>query len=423
MNLSEMTMSIKFEIDGKSLNFSQYQINKSFVKMSQYLSKQITKAVSKGLQGGIKEGVQKGSADVKGKGLLSNLFGVSGRFGFAGGGFGVLSPFMPKVVGAYIAGRYMHMFVNALLNPMEKFLTDLMKSYSTRVKEKVGTPMEELVESIQNVQNILPTMGTKSAFFLSELTKGTTVTPDAIAQDLKNMMIAGKASSPEQALRAYTSALEMPDTARDKILYDLTNGQYSSNTAQELKYANAKNNLFSVMSPEKIDNFVMYLSSLINNAKEVEQKTLENLSDRFKVEELITKSTHDLIDDSQKKLTEEQGKNKKLIDKALSEPRESSWIARYQGTYGIAPYPIDRSPWLTEEKRNQALYGTSMSSVSEENTSMPPPPSMVLAETSKSPPAGPAKTPPAVISIIATMAQAVENINPDLFMKLIWVLY
>lgn len=305
--LGEIFFDIRFNFDPKTQKLTISQLKQQTKQISKQLEDIIAYSTAKGITKGAEEGVRK-----------------MGRVGFAGRGFSIFSPFNPKVMGAYFTGRYMHMMMNNLIfKPLDELVSNYFLGGKKAIKEVGTDPTKNLLTNLSASKEILPSMSTKNALFLEETMIGTGLKGSDIASELKKMIDAKRAKTPEEALGQYLKILGLSD---EKISNSLALFGGSTSIAHQLKYSNVKDNLINIMSSKEFEDYANILD------KALEANTLKEKSDLLTRKDvatsIITKyATNEIIEDIAKKIESERTsvkKAKNTVAKSREEIRKEA---------------------------------------------------------------------------------------------------
>ena len=258
--LGQILFDVGFQFDPNTQQLTINRIKKYTKKVGKELENIIADSTSKGIKKGAEEGAKK-----------------FGRVGFAGRGFGIFSPFNPKVIGAYISGRYMHMMINNLvLKPLDEIARKYFMQYRDVQKEEITDPTKKSFELIKDVKEISPTISTKNALFLEEITKGTGLKSTDIASELKKMVDAKIVATADEALKKYIDLLNYNDAGRTLMLQPFGG---SESIASQFKYSNVKESLLDFLSAEEWERYADSFEKLLEQSETIEkQKLLDKAS-------------------------------------------------------------------------------------------------------------------------------------------------
>lgn len=258
--LGEILFDIRFQFDPKTEKLTVNHIKRHTKKIGKELENIVADSTAEGISKGAKEGAKK-----------------IGRHGFGGGGFGFLTPFNPKVMAAYFSGRYMHMMMNHLIfKPLDEAVTQYFTKYRSAQKEEITDPTKKSFELLKGVKEITPTMSTKNALFLEEITKGTGLKSTDIASELKKMVDAKRAATPDEALKKYIDLLNYNDAGRTLMLKPFGG---SESIASQFKYSNVKESLLDFLSREEWERYADSFERLLEQSETIEkQKLLDKAS-------------------------------------------------------------------------------------------------------------------------------------------------
>ena len=323
--LGEIFFDVKFNFDTSSKAAMLQGMKKATNNLAKALEKITSDATSKGIDEGAKEAAQK-----------------LGRYGFGGGGgaifgkswgFGILTPWNPNVIGAYISARYMHQIINTILTTID----DVVKKYANResnaIKETSTDPMTKTLENISQIKNVLPSISTKSAFFIDEASRGTNVKSTEIASELKKMIDHGVASNPNEALAKYIDILGYNQTGRSKRLHAFGG---ASSTADEFRYANVIANLNNLLTSEEYTKYVDILDELSQASEESKKKDIFSRGEYIR-NHFLSRYSAAQIKKERDKEAKEKEKNSKIAKnlnaKGLSQEEELKLFAEQSKTW------------------------------------------------------------------------------------------
>jgi len=241
--LGEIFIDLKLNFDPNSQKTAINRIKNATQKIAAQIQKIIAHATAEGLSKGAEKGAEK-----------------IGRFGFGGGGFGFLTPFQPKVMAAYISGRYMHMGMNVIFKTIDEAISKYFLGATNAIKEIGINPMQNLLKNLSKSKEILPSMSTKAALFLEEETIGTGLKATDIVSELKKMIDANQATTPEDALSKYLKLVSLNNSGMNNQL-GLFGG--SEAIAHQFKYSNVKDNLINVLSDKEFSKYANTIDKLL----------------------------------------------------------------------------------------------------------------------------------------------------------------
>lgn len=250
---------VRFQFDPNTQALTVNRIKRYTKKIGKELENVVADATAKGIKKGGEEGAKK-----------------IGRFGFGGGGFGLLTPFNPKVMAAYFSARYMHAAMNSLFKMLDETIKGYFTKYRTAQKEEITDPTKKSFELLKGVKEITPTMSTKNALFLEEITKGTGLKSTDIASELKKMVDAKRAATPDEALKKYIDLLNYNDAGRTLMLQPFGG---SESIASQFKYSNVKESLLDFLSKKEWERYADSFERLLEQSETIEkQKLLDKAS-------------------------------------------------------------------------------------------------------------------------------------------------
>lgn len=330
--LGEIFFDVRLHFDPNTEKLTVNNIKRHTKKIGKELENIVADSTAEGMVKGAKEGARK-----------------IGRHGFGGGGFGLLTPFNPKVMAAYFSARYMHMAMNSLFKMLDETIKQYFMKYQYAKKEEITDPTQKSFELLKGVREITPTMSTKTALFLEEITKGTGLKSTDIASELKKMMDAKRAGTPEEALKKYIDLLNYNDAGRTLMLQPFGG---SESIASQFKYSNVKKSLLDFLSGKEFERYADSFEKLLEQSEAIEKQKLLDRANIIKSPSLKygTASIYKEVDVAEKKrgkniylaeslwlknILDDLEKDKKFRDYATKNPlgkmggKKIGWLADY----------------------------------------------------------------------------------------------
>lgn len=258
--LGEIYIDMQLRFDPKTQEATLLALKTHTKKISEKIEKVMEEATAKGISKGAKKSADK-----------------IGRHGFSGGGFGLFTPWNPKVMTAYFSARYMHMWMNMMFKALDEAVISYFTKYKSALNKESTSSVQDTFKNIQDVRNIIPMMPTKNILYLEEVTKGTGLKATDIASELKKMIDSKVATDSKDAITKYLNMLQYNENGRTAILEKFGG---SSGIANQFMNANVTKNLIDLLSGDEFEKYANKFEKILERSNQI---TENKLLDRAKL--------------------------------------------------------------------------------------------------------------------------------------------